>query len=163
MSWIDAHSHVWTPNTQRYPHRKSYPVPAGAEHIKVEPEDFSPEILFDHARPSDVDRVVLIQMSFYGTDNSYLADCIAGYPQSLRGVAYVDQDEGRLPETMEALLKQGMTGFRIIPMAGTEAHWLRAPASMICSTWPARPVRPCVRSSARMLWPRWNACVPGIP
>ncbi len=39
----------------------------------------------------------------------------------------MDQDEGRLPETMEALLKQGMTGFRIIPIAGTEAHWLQSP------------------------------------
>ena len=126
MSWIDAHSHVWTPDTDRYPRAKPYPGPPGAEAIEVEPEDFSPEILFDYVRPSEVDRVVLIQMSFYGTDNSYIADCITDYPKSFRGVAYVDQDSAELAETMEALLRQGMTGFRIVPIAGTEAHWLQS-------------------------------------
>ena len=99
MSWIDAHSHVWTPDTNKYPRGRSYPGPPGAEDIKIEPEDFSPEILFDHARHSDVDRVVLIQMSFYGTDNSYIADCIAAYPESFRGVAYVDQASAKLADT----------------------------------------------------------------
>ncbi len=127
MGWIDAHSHVWTSDTQRYPHSTPYQGPAGTEHITMEPEDFSPEILLSYAGPSGVDRVVLIQMTAYGADNSYIADSIAARPDSFRGVAYVDQEADGLAGTMEALLAQGITGFRVSPPAGTEDRWLRSP------------------------------------
>src|SRR5690348_3053993 len=57
---IDAHVHVWTPDTERYP------LAAGYRREEMKPPSFTPEELFDQARPCGVARVVLIQMSFYG-------------------------------------------------------------------------------------------------
>ena len=127
MGWIDAHSHVWAPDTERYPHSTPYQGPAGTEHISMEPEDFSPEILLSHAEPSGVDRVVLIQMTAYGADNSYIADCIAARRNSFRGVGYVDPEGEGLADKMETLLGQGITGFRVSATAGAEDRWLQTP------------------------------------
>lgn len=129
MSWIDAHVHVWTQDQERYPWRESYPLLAGVR-VKlpeIEPRDFPPEVLLRHANASDVDRIVLVQMSFYGTDNSYMTDAIASYPDVFRGIAYVDPESPRVAEEMAALLDRGVTGFRILPRPGTEDRWLRTP------------------------------------
>ena len=63
---IDAHVHVWTPNT------KSYPLAAGFTKADMQPPSFTPQELMAHAKPCGVARVVLIQMSFYGDDNTYM-------------------------------------------------------------------------------------------
>jgi predicted TIM-barrel fold metal-dependent hydrolase len=127
MPWIDAHVHVWTEKTGRYKHRESYPIPGGVviKTESIEPRDFPPETILGHARGSDVDRVVLIQMSFYGTDNSYMTDTIAKRPKTFRGVGYVDPEAPGVGDTMAALLAKGVTGFRIVPVGGTEGRWLQ--------------------------------------
>ena len=129
MSWIDAHAHVWTEDRGRYPRRESYPSLDGGpvESLDFRPRDFSPKVLLSHATPSDVDRVVLIQMSFYGTDNSYMNDAIARDPDVFRGVGYVDSEAPRVAEEMAVLLGRGVTGFRVVPRPGTEDRWLQTP------------------------------------
>lgn len=62
MNFIDAHVHVWTPDTAHYPLAVGYK----AEDMK--PRSFTPEELFKHTKPAGVNRVNLIQMSFYGFD-----------------------------------------------------------------------------------------------
>ncbi|HEY2838710.1 MAG TPA: hypothetical protein VGJ26_06165, partial [Pirellulales bacterium] len=57
---IDAHVHVWTPDT------KKYPLAAGHRRDEMKPASFTPEELWKLARPCGVSRVVLVQMSFYG-------------------------------------------------------------------------------------------------
>ena len=128
MEWIDAHVHVWTPDSERYPRGESYPIPEriDAVNLRIEPDDFSPEVLLGHARPSGVSRVVLIQMSFYNTDNRYMLDSIKAYPDVFRGVAFVDHESGRVADEMADLLQQGVTGFRIIPEPGTADRWLQS-------------------------------------
>ena len=66
MGYIDAHVHVWTPDTAHYP------LAAGYKREEMKPPSFTPEELFKHAKPAGVDRINLIQMSFYGFDNSYM-------------------------------------------------------------------------------------------
>ena len=129
MDWIDAHVHTWTPHSQKYPRGPSYPVPGGldASKLKIEPDDYSPEVLLGHARPSGVSRVALIQMSFYRADNSYMIDSIGRYPEVFRGVAWVDHESGRVADEMTELLNHGVTGFRIVPEAGAEDRWLQTP------------------------------------
>src|SRR4051794_14560857 len=56
---IDAHVHVWTPDTAKYP------LAEGFSSKDMKPSSFTPEELFAHCKPRGVDRVVLIQMSFY--------------------------------------------------------------------------------------------------
>jgi len=62
MHYIDAHVHVWTPDTARYP------LAGGYKKEDMKPASFTPEELFKHCKPAGVDRINLIQMSFYGFD-----------------------------------------------------------------------------------------------
>ncbi len=59
MGFIDAHSHVWTDDTAHYP------LAEGNKKEDMKPPRFTPEDLFKHTKPAGVDRVVLIQMSYY--------------------------------------------------------------------------------------------------
>ena len=60
MNYIDAHVHVWTPDTAHYP------LAAGFKKSDMKPASFTPEELFKHCKPVGVTRVNLIQMSYYG-------------------------------------------------------------------------------------------------
>jgi predicted TIM-barrel fold metal-dependent hydrolase len=118
MNFIDAHSHVWTPDTARYP------LSAGWRRLNMAPASFTPDELMQHARPAGVNRVVLIQMSFYGYDNSYMLDMIRTDPDAFVGVAVIDQD-GRRPDLeMRKLKGLGVRGFRIYAKNQPARDWL---------------------------------------
>lgn len=115
---IDAHVHVWTDDRVRYPR-------ATGERDYIPPR-FTPEDLFVHSKPAGVTRIVLIQMSFYRFDNSYMLHCMQAYPRVFSGVGIVD-DLGPAPDKdMEALARQGVRGFRIVP-TGSPQKWLETP------------------------------------
>lgn len=104
---IDAHVHVWTPDDNRYP-------PAdGADKKSVPPASFTPEQLFAHTKPNGVSRVVLIQMSFYKFDNTYMIDAMKAHPGVFGGVAIVDETRPDVVPIMKTLAAQGVRGFRI--------------------------------------------------
>ncbi len=105
--YIDAHSHIWTPDTH------AYPLAHGFTKADMQPPSFTPDQLFHHCRPEGVDRVVLIQMSFYRFDNRYMLDMIASHPGVFRGVAIVDENKAGLREHMRELARHGVRGFRI--------------------------------------------------
>jgi predicted TIM-barrel fold metal-dependent hydrolase len=128
MGMIDAHVHVWTDDTIHYPLARGYK----AEDIK--PKRFTPDNLFKHTKPAGVDRINLIQMSFYGYDNSYMLDMIALHKGVFSGSAVIDpsaDDPGRL---MGELAKKKVRAFRIypglerdvLPNTGKGDGWLRA-------------------------------------
>ncbi len=107
--FIDAHVHVWTPDTARYP------LAAGYKKENMKPASFTPEELFKHCKPAGVGRINLIQMSFYGFDNSYMLDMIAKHPDVFVGTAVINplgKDPGR---EMDELGKKGVRAFRILP------------------------------------------------
>lgn len=107
MGYIDAHSHVWTPDIASYPLDPTY-TPAD-----MVPASFTADDLLAQANPHGVDRVVLIQMSFYGFDNSYMLSEIARRPETFRGVGIVDHTRPDLGEEMARLREAGVRGFRI--------------------------------------------------
>ena len=115
--YIDAHVHVWTPDTQRYPISKHF------SRKDMDPPSFTPEQLFAHCRPQGVTRIVLIQMSFYQFDNRYLLDSIARHPGVFRGVAIVDETQPKVRVTMKALAKQGVRGFRLYANKRNVKKW----------------------------------------
>lgn len=127
MNWIDSHVHVWTENEELYPRRSSYPIPAGLDikDFPVAPTHFPPETIMSHATPLGVDRIVLVQMSFYGTDNSYMTDAIKRYPESFRGIGYVDPNDIDVGYGMATLLEKGVTGFRLV-CESNAANWLQS-------------------------------------
>lgn len=104
---IDAHVHVWTPDVQKYP------VAAGMDKSKVKPDSFTPEELFAHCKPCGVERIVLIQMSFYKYDNSYMLDAIKRFPSVFAGVAIIDPTRRDTAAQMQQLAEQGCRGFRL--------------------------------------------------
>ena len=115
--YIDAHVHVWTPDTQRYPLASSY---AKSDMV---PPSFTPEELFTHCRPSNVDRIVLIQMSFYGFDNSYMLSVMQQHPGTFAGVAIVDENDAETPRAMQRLYEQGVRGFRLYTDKAKAEAW----------------------------------------
>jgi predicted TIM-barrel fold metal-dependent hydrolase len=120
MSYIDAHVHIWTPDTRHYPHDAQYTGPAH------QPANFEPEELFSVTRPAGVAKIVLVQMSFYGTDNSYMLDAMAKYKPAFSGIAAVNHHAAGVTEDMLRLARRGVRGFRILP--GTEGtDWLTTP------------------------------------
>ena len=118
-AFIDAHSHVWTPDTQRYPRATAF-----ATKQAPEPRSFTPEELFAHCRPEGVTRVVLIQMSFYQYDNRYMLDAIAAHPGVFRGVAVVDETAPRLNQTLLDLARAGVTGIRLYADQARAEAWM---------------------------------------
>jgi predicted TIM-barrel fold metal-dependent hydrolase len=105
--FIDAHVHVWTPDVAAYPLAKGFTTAA------MEPASFTAEELLTICRPIGVSRVVLIQMSFYGFDNSYMLDSIRRHPGVFAGVAVVDHRQPGLQGVVSGLADQGVRGFRL--------------------------------------------------
>lgn len=106
---IDAHVHVWTPDTDKYP------LAAGFKNSDMKPASFTPEQLFAHCKPEGVSRIVLIQMSYYKTDNRYMLNMMAAHPGVFSGVAIVKGDKAGVAGRMRDLKKQGVRGFRVSP------------------------------------------------
>jgi predicted TIM-barrel fold metal-dependent hydrolase len=118
---IDAHVHVWTPDTDRYP------LGEGATKKGMDPASFTPEELFAHTKPNGVSRIVLIQMSFYQFDNQYMLDSMKAHPGVFSGVAIVDESEPDVADTMRQLAKQGVRGFRIYTDKEKAEAWQNSP------------------------------------
>jgi len=107
--WIDAHSHVWTHDVEKYPLANDYTVK------NLNPV-FTEKELLKVAHANGVGRVVLIHHHpFYGWDNSYLLDVTARMPNTFRIVGTVDHMKPNPGEHMRRLLKQHVTGIRITP------------------------------------------------
>ena len=119
--YIDAHVHIWTPNLKKYPLVKGY------RQEDMKPCSFTPQQLFDHAKPCGVTRVVLIQMSFYGFDNSYMLDMISQHPGVFVGVAVIDDHANRPQDEMRRLKPQGIAGFRLDTRHRDANEWFATP------------------------------------
>ena len=119
---IDAHSHVWTPDTDRFP------LVEGRTKQDLVPPSFTDDELMSIARPHGVGRVVLIQHTRYHLfDNTYLSDVVRRHPQRFRAVGMIDDFRTGAADTMKELLPQGFTGFRITPLIRQTPRetWLR--------------------------------------
>ena len=119
--FIDAHVHVWTPDTE------AYPLAKGFQREGMNPASFTPEQLFAHCRPQGVDRIVLIQMSFYQFDNRYMLDVMARHPGVFSGVAIVDEQRPDLTAEMDRLAAQGVRGFRLYTDKAKAESWPGSP------------------------------------
>src|ERR1700733_8107858 len=107
--FIDTHVHVWSSDLQRYR------LGEGFTPENIKPAAYSANDILHDAQPSGVDRVVLIQMNFYGFDNSYMLEAIQRHPIAFKGIAVLDR-KGENPEVeMCRLAGLGVRGFRLYP------------------------------------------------
>jgi predicted TIM-barrel fold metal-dependent hydrolase len=126
---IDAHSHVWSDDLDRYP------LGSWATEADMLPASFTADQLLAITRPNGVDRVVLIQHApLHGYDNSYVLDCARTYPGVFSVVAMIDERTPRLRERLRDLRDQGTRGIRIGPTKHADRtpnadppKWLEAP------------------------------------
>lgn len=121
--YIDAHSHIWTPDTAHYPLAQGFKVE------DMNPKSFTAEELLAQCRPSGVGRVNLIQMNFYEFDNQYMLDMIKLYPDRFVGTGIVDPLGPNPGQEMIDLAPKGVRAFRIQPEYSKEppARWLSPP------------------------------------
>ena len=118
--WIDAHVHIWTPDTDRYPLAEGY------SKDNMNPASFSPEELFAECRPHGVHRIVLIQPSFYRFDNSFMLDEMNKHPGVFGCVAVVDENAANVSATMTGLAAQKVRGFRLFAKRENAEGWLES-------------------------------------
>ncbi len=120
MRYIDAHVHVWTPDLAHYP------LAAGYKRENMMPRSFTPEELFKHTRPNGVNRINLIQMSFYGFDNRYMLDMIDLHKEVFVGTAVIDPFQNEPDRQMADLARRRVRAFRIHPRLSQlpPARWL---------------------------------------
>lgn len=125
LPWIDAHSHIWPADTDRFP------LAPGKTIKDLDPPSFTDDELMAIARPEGVGRVVLIQHSVYHLwDNSYLVDAVKRHPKRFRVQGMVDDHKPDPGSEMKQLLPKGVTGFRITPFVREKAErakWLDTP------------------------------------
>lgn len=140
--FIDAHSHIWTPDVDHYPLAKGFTV------ADMKPRSFTAEELLGHCRPAGVGRVNLIQMSYYEFDNSYMLDMIKLYPDRFVGTAIVDPLGPHPEEAMRGLLPKGVRAFRIAPNYSKlpPSRWLEPPgyAAMFAAAAKTRQALSCL-------------------
>jgi len=115
---IDSHVHVWK-------HDPAFPFAPGAH---PPAEDALPETLLELMQANRVSRTVLIQVSHYRWDNSYLASVLKRYPRQFHGVCRVNPEDPAAPDHLTRLTQdQGFHGVRLSPAAGAEGDWIRSP------------------------------------
>lgn len=115
---IDAHSHIWTPDVEKFPLKK------GAKKEDLAPPSFTTEELIKVASAAGVGRVVLIaHHTYYGFDNGYMIDAATRYPGKFAVTGMVDDTAPRPDEAMRKLLPQKVTAFRITSWVRKE-KWL---------------------------------------
>lgn len=122
LGWIDAHSHIWTPDVA------AFPLKDGHTADDLKPRSFTDDELMAIASKVGVHRVVLIQHTgYHGFDNSYLIHAWKKHPDRFRVVGMVDDSKPNPGKQMKALRKQGVTGFRITPFIRGDKVWLNNP------------------------------------
>ncbi|MDW6093541.1 amidohydrolase family protein [Vibrio rhizosphaerae] len=97
---IDSHTHVWSDKCPLTPERRYTPAYSR-----------SSEDLLAQMKVAGVNRAVLVQPSFLGTDNRYLLQQLGCYPEIFRGVVVVDR---HIQEADFApMVAKGVTGVRL--------------------------------------------------
>ncbi|MEZ6056758.1 MAG: amidohydrolase family protein [Planctomycetaceae bacterium] len=116
--FIDAHSHIWTRNVQKYP------LTNGQTPDDLKPASFTAAELLAAAKPLGVSRVVLIQhRPYHGVDNSYIIDSMRDNPGRFSAVACIEANQSRPQDDMDRLASLGVRGFRIRPADGGPEGW----------------------------------------
>ena len=119
--YIDAHSHIWSPDVQHFP------LARGKTVADLKPLSFTPETLIELGKTEEVTRHVLISHGpFYGFNNDYLIHAAKKYPGVFAIVGAMDPTLNRIPVRMIANRKLGITGYRILPNDNDD--WLQAKA-----------------------------------
>jgi len=115
---IDIHPHVLSPDTERYP---SKPLRGKqSDWSRERPQTF--EQLVAEMDDAGVAKAAIVQAStYYGFDNSYVADSIATNPNRFTGVCTIDVVAPEAVAVFEGWRRRGFSGLRIFTGGATHA------------------------------------------
>ena len=116
---IDAHSHIWTDEIERFPLAPDKTV------TDLKPRTFTPETLIALGKTENVTRHVLISHGpYHGFNNDYYIHAAKKYPGVFAIVGAMDPALDRIPARMITNRRLSITGYRILPNNNT--NWLQA-------------------------------------
>ncbi|MDQ0959149.1 L-fuconolactonase [Streptomyces sp. B4I13] len=116
---VDSHVHVIAEDASRYPSI----LRSRDENAWYSTHPVTAEELLALMDDGGVAWTILVQpIQVYGSDNSYLADSCAAYPERLRGVAVVDVGEpaASRADLHRSIREQGLAGIRVNLATGAE-------------------------------------------
>ena len=116
---IDAHVHVWTTDP-KFPWAKAATNPPT--------QDATPEMLLALMKQNGVARTVIVQVSHYRWDHSYLIHALGRYPRAFVGVARVNPEDPAAPDALSRLVEQHqLRGLRLNCQADAAGDFIRGP------------------------------------
>lgn len=124
---VDIHTHVISSDVARYPL-----APLGGKQSDWSRErPASAEALIAAMDEAGVAKSAVVQASTaYGSDNSYLADAVAAYPDCFTGVFSIDMVAADAVARLDRWIAAGLTGLRLFTTGSTspgQAGWLDDP------------------------------------
>jgi len=116
---IDTHVHVWALDEQHQP-------PPDA--IAAPPKEAAPvEWLLEDMEAFGIDHCVLVLMSAFGWDNSYLFECLERYPGRFKAIGLVDPLDPDNARHLRDLMRKGLSGIRLHPLYYPDQVWIDSP------------------------------------
>ena len=114
---VDIHPHILSADTRKYP---SVPIRGKqSQWSKERPQNL--ETLVLEMDGAGVTKAAIVQAStFYGFDNSYLADSIATDPKRFTGVCTIDVLAPDAVAVLQGWIERGMSGLRLF--TGGSSH-----------------------------------------
>ena len=142
---IDIHAHIISADVQKYP-----PSPfAGAQSGWSKDRPLTFEGLVKEMDSAGVSKAAMVQVStFYGSNDSYLADCVAINPKRFTGVCSIDTLDPGNVAALEGWMKRGMTGLRIFTGGSNTAMLVDPRALPIWEFASDKNLPICVETSA---------------
>jgi L-fuconolactonase len=118
---IDSHVHVWTTTDRKFPFAKEAQNPPT--------KDATPEMLLALMKQNGVAKTVIVQVSHYRWDHSYLLRALALYPRWFVGVARVNPEDPAAPDQLARLVKEHklLRGLRLNAQPGPTGDFIRGP------------------------------------
>ena len=109
---VDSHMHVWTNDVERFPFAHPYDP-----NFKPPPVAGTVEMLLEDMKAYAIDYSVLVQVIYYGWDNSYVAQCVKRHPESFRAQGLIDPTDPQVANKLEYWMREhGLTGMRLSPI-----------------------------------------------
>ena len=145
---VDIHPHIISADPKKYP---SNPIRGKqSDWSKERPQTF--EMLVEDMDRAGVAKAAIVQAStYYGFDNSYLADSIQKDPRRFTGVCTIDVLATDAVAVLQGWMGRGMTGLRLFTGGAThatDASWLSDPRSFPIWEFAARTHIPiCVQTT----------------
>jgi predicted TIM-barrel fold metal-dependent hydrolase len=109
---VDTHMHVWTSDVTRFPFAHPYD-----SNFKPPPVAGTVEMLLQEMKSHAIDYTVLVQVIYYGWNNSYVADCVKRHPERFRAQGLIDPTDPQVASKLEYWMREyGLTGMRFSPI-----------------------------------------------